>query len=106
MQRFWGKPYVQLSLDTGHATIMQAIGAPAPDQWVREAGPLLAHLHLQDTDGALDRHWAPGDGTINWFALFEALGELAHQPRLLLELDDHRQIPRGVAFLAGRGLAR
>lgn len=99
-------PYVQLSLDTGHATIMQALGAPAPDQWVREAGALLAHLHLQDTDGALDRHWAPGDGSINWFALFEALGELAQQPRLLLELDDHRQITRGAAFLAGRGLAR
>jgi sugar phosphate isomerase/epimerase len=104
--RSFDTPAVRMSLDTGHALISHRIGGPTPDQWVREAGPLLGHLHLQDTDGQLDRHWAPGDGSLNWFALFEALGELAHQPRLLLELRDPQAIRRGAAYLVERGLAR
>ena len=104
--RSFDTPAVQMSLDTGHALISHRIGGPTPDQWVREAGPLLGHLHLQDSDGQLDRHWAPGDGGLNWFALFEALGALGHQPRLLLELRDPQAIGRGAAYLAERGLAR
>ncbi len=98
--------WVRQSLDTGHAFITHRLGGPPPDQWVRETGPLLEHLHLQDTDGNVDRHWAPGDGALNWFALFEALGDLAHRPRLILELRQPRDLPRAAAWLAGRGLAR
>lgn len=97
---------VQMSLDVGHALLMQRIGGPTPDQWVREAGPLLAHVHLQDSDGHLDRHWMPGRGSLNWYALFEALGTLAHRPRLLLELREKAEIRAGAAYLAERGLVR
>lgn len=97
---------VRLSIDVGHALVMQRSGGPPPDQWVRDAGPLLAHLHLQDNDGLLDRHWAPGEGSLNWYALFEALAELEQRPRLLLELAHTTKIPQGAAYLAGRGLAR
>lgn len=103
--RSFESPFVRASLDVGHATITQRIGGPTPDQWVREAGALVAHIHLQDSDGYLDRHWAPGDGGINWYALFEALSELDETPRLLLELRDTNQIARGAAYLQGRGLA-
>lgn len=104
--RSFESEYVRMSLDTGHAFITHRIGGPPPDQWVREAGPLLAHLHLQDNDGNLDRHWAPGDGNINWYALFEALGELEQQPRLILELRNQQDIRRGAAYFAGRGLVQ
>lgn len=97
---------VRLSIDVGHALVMQQSGGPPADQWVREAGLLLAHLHLQDNDGLLDRHWAPGEGNLNWYALFEALAELDHQPRLLLELAQTDKIPQGAAYLRERGLAR
>lgn len=97
---------VRLSLDVGHALIMQNRGGPPADQWVRDGGELLAHLHLQDNDGLLDRHWAPGEGNLNWYALFEALAELDQQPRLLLELASTDKIPVGAAYLAARGLAR
>ncbi len=55
-------PWVGLSLDTGHACVMQRLAGPPADQWVRDAGSLLTHVHLEDTDGLLDRHWAPGRG--------------------------------------------
>lgn len=99
-------PWLRQSLDTGHAFITHQRGGPPPDGWVRDSGALLEHIHLQDTDGNVDRHWVPGDGAINWFALFEALGELSHRPRLILELRQPGDIPRAAAWLAGRSLAR
>jgi sugar phosphate isomerase/epimerase len=73
---------------------------------VREAGDLLGHLHLQDSDGNVDRHWAPGTGLMPWHALFEALGTLRHRPRLILELKKTGELRRAAAWLAERGLAR
>jgi sugar phosphate isomerase/epimerase len=98
--------FVRMSLDTGHAYIWQRNGGPPPDQWVRDAGPLLAHVHVQDTDGLWDRHWAPGVGNINWAALFAALGESAQPPRLVLEMRHRADVARGAAWLMAQGLAR
>jgi sugar phosphate isomerase/epimerase len=93
--------YVRLSIDTGHAFVASRLGGATPDHWVRQAGPLLGHLHLQDTDGDADRHWPPGVGSMNWYALFTALGELDHQPRLIIEtFDDPAQ---GVQWLVEQG---
>lgn len=102
----FNSPLVRTSLDTGHALIMQRMGGPTPDQRVAEAGELLGHPHLQDCDGHLDRHWPPGDGNVNWSALFTALAELPQRPRLLLELNDNSQIARGAAYLSAHGLVR
>lgn len=94
---------VRFSLDTGHAHISYLQGGPPVDQWIREAGPLLAHIHLQDGDGCADRHWAPGRGSISWYAVFEALAELPEMPRLILET---HQIREGAAWLADQGYVR
>ncbi|NJK80265.1 MAG: sugar phosphate isomerase/epimerase [Chloroflexaceae bacterium] len=97
---------VRVSLDTGHAAIAHRQGGTAPAEWVTEVGALLGHLHLQDNDGRADRHWCPGDGEVDWHALFAAVGSLAHRPRLLIELHHHDQIPKAAAWFAAQGLAR
>lgn len=97
---------VRMSLDVGHAMITNRVGGPPVDQWVREAGPLLGHLHIQDSDGNIDRHWAPGKGQMNWYPLFEALGQLSHRPRLILEVKQKDQIRSGAAWLAEQGFVR
>ena len=101
----FGSEYVQMSLDVGHAYITQRAGGPPPDQWVRDAGALLAHVHLQDTDGHLDRHWAPGVGSVNWYALFEALADLHHRPRLIMEVRGDLDAGQAGSWLVQRGLA-
>lgn len=89
--RSFDSPWVRRSLDTGHANLMRARGAPPADVWVDEAGELLAHLHLADNDGEFDRHWACGEGTIAWTALFLAVARLPQPPRLILEMSPARQ---------------
>lgn len=96
---------VRVSIDVGHALLMQRLGGPSPDHWIREAGDLLGHVHLQDTDGLLDRHWAPGEGSIPWRAVFRALADVGGEPRLILEVRPEAVVP-GAAWLAARGLAR
>ena len=97
---------VKVSIDTGHAHIAgYASGAPPVDSFVRAAGDMLDHVHLQDVDGPMDRHWAIGDGTIPWRAVFRALAELECRPRLVLELINKDDIPRSFAYLENLGLA-
>ncbi|HMO08640.1 MAG TPA: TIM barrel protein, partial [Paracoccaceae bacterium] len=63
------------------------------------------HVHLQDTDGFADRHWHPGEGRLNWPAIFAVLRGLRTMPRLILEVNDSRGIRRGAEHLAALGLA-
>jgi sugar phosphate isomerase/epimerase len=105
LARAFDSPAVQVSLDTGHAHYAHgATGAPPVDHYARAAGPMLAHVHLQDTDGFGDRHWAPGDGSIAWASVFQAVAQCGTRPRMLLELADEAQIERGAAHLAALGL--
>lgn len=105
LARSFGSPAVKVSLDTGHANYAYGVtDAPPVDAFVRAAGDMLAHVHLQDTDATADRHWAIGDGNIPWHAVFKALGELAEMPRLIIEMGDNRNILRSARWLAERGL--
>jgi sugar phosphate isomerase/epimerase len=97
---------VRMSVDTGHAYINHKLSAPPPDYWIREAGNLLGHVHIQDTDGYADRHWSPGHGSIAWETVFEALSRLEHEPRLILELMDQSTIRQAAKWFQERGLAK
>lgn len=102
-----GSAAVAISIDTGHAHLARHMsGAPPVDFFVRDAGDLLFHVHLQDLDGHADRHWAPGDGEIHWRGVFEALSDCKSSPLLVLELREKSAIPRGFAYLQGLGLAQ
>lgn len=104
--RSFNSPQVRMSLDVGHAFINHQAGGPTPDQWVADAAELLGHLHLTDNDGQYDRHWMPGHGNINWYALFAALAKSPATPRLILELRDTDEIPLAAQWLTTQGLAR
>lgn len=97
---------VNLSVDTGHAHIQHVLhNSPTVDTWISLAEERLGHLHIQDTDGRFDRHWAPGHGTINWRAVFEAVIANCEKsrPRLILETKDYMT---GWKHLSSSGLAR
>ncbi len=100
-------PALKVSLDTGHAQYAHVrLGGPPVDLYVKAAGKRLEHVHLQDSDGFADRHWHPGDGPLNWRAIFAALGKLRQNPRLILEVNDLRGLRRGADYLIAEGLAQ
>lgn len=104
--RSFNSDRVRQSLDVGHAYIKYCEGAPPPDYYVRVAGDLLGHIHLQDTDGYSDRHWAIGEGKVDWEELFRAIAELESPPRLILELlRDFDTIPSAINYLTQKNLA-
>ncbi|MBM7067405.1 sugar phosphate isomerase/epimerase [Actibacterium sp. 188UL27-1] len=97
---------IRVSVDTGHAAYAHGSnGAPPVDYFIRSAGALLDHVHLQDADGYADRHWSIGAGSLPWGAVFKAIADLPTQPRLLLELRNKADIPASMAFLTNAGLA-
>jgi sugar phosphate isomerase/epimerase len=107
LARSFNSAAVRVSIDTGHAHYAHgSTGAPPVDYYVEAAGEDLAHVHIQDADGYSDRHWLPGDGTVNWSAVFRALGRLSTKPRLLIEVKDQANIRRGAAHLESLGLAQ
>jgi len=107
LARSFDTPHLRVSLDTGHAHYAHLIQrAPPVDYYVQAAGDLLAHVHLQDSDGYADRHWAIGEGSIPWPAVFRALTAAPTQPRLILELRNKDSLPRAAQFLVDARLAR
>ncbi len=70
-------PCVKLCLDTGHANIS---GQNVP-QMIRDYGPYLEVLHLNDNLGLIgpvyeDLHLFPGHGTLPWDQIFKSLREV------------------------------
>jgi len=55
-------------------------------------------------DGHADRHWAPGEGEIEWTAVFRALADCQSTPHLVLELRNKADIPKGYHALRDLGL--
>ncbi|MGF1476637.1 MAG: sugar phosphate isomerase/epimerase family protein [Geminicoccaceae bacterium] len=103
----FASPALRVSIDTGHAYYAHTIGhAPAVDRYVRAAGNMLSHVHLQDADGFADRHWALGEGTISWPSVFAELAKLSSNPRLIIELRDKGQVQRSARWMESLGLAR
>jgi sugar phosphate isomerase/epimerase len=81
-------------------------GGASITEWIRQNGDILRHVHLQDTDGTYDWHHRLGLGDINFEAIFAELQQLAHQPRLILEMRNHDEIPASWQYLVERGLAK
>jgi sugar phosphate isomerase/epimerase len=107
LAKSFSSPAVKVSIDTGHANYAHhSTDGPPVDYYVHAAGDLLDHVHLQDTDGHADRHWAPGEGNIRWEEVFRALGRIGSKPRLVLELRDKEKVRAGAYHLIRLGLAQ
>ncbi|MCI2399206.1 TIM barrel protein [Aliiroseovarius subalbicans] len=100
-------PALALSVDTGHAHWAHCVaGAPPADRFLTAAGSDLGHVHLQDSDGWADRHWALGEGNISWPAIFRALAAVDAAPHLIIEINDFDQVAHSVTHLEALGLAQ
>lgn len=100
----FNSPWVRHSIDVGHVRITMTRGGASVPEWIRQNGDLLEHVHLQDNDGSYDAHLGLGQGDINFTSIFATLQGFAHRPRLILELNNHHDIPQSWQYLKNLGL--
>jgi sugar phosphate isomerase/epimerase len=64
-----GMPIVGICMDIGHAHLMHADW----DEYLSIYGKHLITLHVADNDRAIDQHFVPGRGSVDWEKLMPAL---------------------------------
>jgi sugar phosphate isomerase/epimerase len=75
---------VGLCLDLGHAHITVGV-----TEAIQTLGNHIASVHVHDNHGLKDEHLWPGDGTIAWPAVVEALKALPTPPATILEVSQN-----------------
>ena len=76
-------PVFSACADLGHAMIT---GTPPEDFIAGMDKGMLKCVHVQDTDGSLDKHWIPYQGVQNWDAVMRALAGYGYDGTLDMEV--------------------
>ena len=66
-----------------------------PNLSVYRLGKRIIHLHVSDNDGVTNVHWRPGEGKIDWRAMFQALKDVGYDGVVSMELEDVPGVSRG-----------
>lgn len=93
-------PNVGICLDTGHSNVQ---GIPL-DEAVRQCGPRLIALHVQDNNGVADQHYAPPRGTIHWSEGVAALREVGYEGIFNFEVGGERGMPTEQTLARARAI--
>jgi sugar phosphate isomerase/epimerase len=84
-------PALGINFDPSHTFPM----GDFPNITVYRLGKHIKHLHVSDNDGVTNVHWRPGEGKIDWKAMFEALKEVGYDGVISVELEDVPGVSRG-----------
>lgn len=102
-----GSEVLKTSIDTGHAQLAngQYKAPPVPD-FIAAAAETLGHGPSARRRWICGSSLHPGEGTLSWPAIFNAIDKTGASPRLLIEPRDREHLlPQTVAALEARGLA-
>jgi len=87
-------PWLGHCFDVGH---WHLFGKVSLNDWFAALGSRLFHLHLHDNRGRRDDHLPPGEGKIDFPALFDRIRGLDPPPSLTLEIHAPEDLLRAVA---------
>ncbi len=82
--------------DTGHANLFSRVPI---EQWVKELGKDLFHVHLHNNHGEMDEHLSPRNGTLKFEKFFKALEALPHTPQISIEVQEEKAAEEGVEMV-------
>ncbi len=97
-----GHPRFGANLDIGHS---QVLGEPIPESVKLLAGRIW-NLHVEDIPGRKHYHLIPGEGTLDWAALKDALVAIDYKRFLTVELYTYTQNPQYAAEMSYAFLSR
>ena len=81
--RLLDSPVFCACVDMGHAALT---GLPPEDYIAGMDTGILKCVHMQDTDGKVDRHWIPYQGVQNWENIVKALAAYGYDGEMDLEI--------------------
>jgi len=76
-----------ICFDTGHTNLLSSRDV-SQEKEIAQAGEYLWTLHMHDNDGKEDRHWAPGDGNIDWSQVIRSLRKVNYRGVLMMEVQE------------------
>jgi sugar phosphate isomerase/epimerase len=82
-----------MTIDTGHAHIEKSI-----ETLIERWGRRWRYTHVDDNDGLEDRHWRPGQGSIDWKALAGLMERAKYTGPLMMEYS-FNDMPEAMPFL-------
>ncbi|MBR4761928.1 MAG: sugar phosphate isomerase/epimerase, partial [Clostridia bacterium] len=74
-------PNMRVCFDTNHLLKEDVT------DFVRKVGKKIVTLHVSDFDFINERHWMPGEGDVDWQALYSALNGIGYSGSWLYEVD-------------------
>jgi len=79
------------TLDIGHAYVGEKqAGTSAPEQeiaaTIRDVGDCLTHIHIHDNRGTFDEHLPPGEGSIDFKPILQALKDVRYKGLWIAEV--------------------
>jgi len=75
-----------ICVDVGHANRSCASDGIRPETFLKEFRDVILEVHIDDNFGDKDLHLPPGRGNIDWPPVIEAIGELADDAVICLEI--------------------
>jgi len=82
-----GSASVGICFDTGHANLLFNRSITQEEE-IAEGGEYLWTLHIHDNDGKEDRHWPPGDGSIDWNQVIRGLRKVNYRGVFMMEVQE------------------
>lgn len=73
-------PDLRICFDTNHLL------GQDPIEFIKAVGDKIVTLHVSDYDFVDERHWLPGEGEMDWQAIYRALEEVGYEGAWLYEL--------------------
>jgi sugar phosphate isomerase/epimerase len=81
-----GSEHLGICIDTGHANMHRDRYDEPATAFLQRFASRLIHLHLSDNGGQADDHSIPGRGSVEWYAVTQALAAAAYDGMAVLEL--------------------
>ena len=95
-------PRFGVCFDYAHAMVF---GQKAPiGQWVAALAPYVRHMHINDNDFSVDRHWAVGSGRIDWQEYQRFMTETQADRSVLVEVSAPGTREQSLRYLRENGL--
>ena len=79
-----GSPHFGICLDIGHINIFSRVPM---EEWFKEVGPHIRHVHIHDNHGSSDEHLPIGGGDIDFDLFFKLLEE--YSPGSVYTIEPH-----------------